>query len=258
VWVLVAAASLAAAPALAQDETADEAPEPNWTSSVGLSYVATTGNSETSSFGLDFASERKPAPWGLNLAGTFTRSEDDGELTAEQYYFGIRGLRQLNDRWSLFAGVNWARDTFSGFDNRYIAEAGAEYIAISTDRHTLSFDFGLTGTTEDQILTREVTPPVVPPLFEEYTDSVDWFGGVGGLTWNWKISDSAELNQRLLYYPNFDDSADWRLASDTAVSASLTDMLALQFSYLVRYRNEPIDNNEDTDTTTKASVVFKF
>ncbi len=241
--------ALAASPAPAQE--AEVAPEPNWTSSIGLTYVATTGNTDTSSFGLDFASERRPTPWGLNLVGSFIRSEDDGELTAEQYLFGIRGVRQLSDRWSLFAGASWARDTFSGFENRYIAEAGAEYLAINTDRHTLSFDFGLTWTSEDQIFVDGIA-------MTEFTENESWLGGVGGLTWNWKISDNAELNQRLLYYPNFDNSSDWRLGSDTAVSASLTDMLALQFSYLVRYRNQPIDNNEDTDTTTKASVVLRF
>ena len=87
---------------------------------------------------------------------------------------------------------------------------------------------------------------------------MDWFGGVAGLKWDWAFSKSASLSQRLLYYPNFDDTADWRLASDTAVTASLTKLLALQFSYLVRYRNQPIGDNETTDTTTKASVVLNF
>ena len=42
------------------------------------------------------------------------------------------------------------------------------------------------------------------------------------------------------------------------MKANLTDLLALQFSDLVRYRNQPIDDREDTDTTTKVSVVFNF
>ena len=88
---------------------------------------------------------------------------------------------------------------------------------------------------------------------------MDWFGGVAGLKWDWAFSKIASSeSQRLLYYPNFDETADWRLASDTAVTASLTKLLALQFSYLVRYRNQPIDDLEKTDTTTKVSVVLNF
>jgi putative salt-induced outer membrane protein len=245
-------AALAAWPAMAQEAGAEEeAPEPNWKNEVGLSYVGTTGNTDTSSFGLDYKGERKPTPWGLNLVAMFTRAENEGVVTAEQYLVGARGLRQLNDRWSLFAGLSWARDPFAGFDSRYIAEAGAEFLAVNTDRHKLSFDAGLTWTNEDQIRFDDETQ-------SEVIDSVSWFGGVAGLKWDWAFSKNAGLSQRLLYYPNFDESADWRLASDTSVTASLTKMLALQVSYLLRYRNQPIDNLEKTDTTTKVSVVLNF
>ena len=245
-------AALAAWPAMAQEAGAEEeAPEPNWKNEVGLSYVGTSGNTDTSSFGLDYKGERKPTPWGLNLIAMFTRADNQGVVTAEQYLVGARGLRQLNDRWSLFAGLSWARDPFSGFDNRYIAEAGAEFLAVSTDHHRLSFDAGLTWTSEDQIYFDDVAQ-------EQFTETVDWFGGLLGLTWDWAFSKSASLSQRLLYYPNFDDTADWRLASDTAVTASLTKLMALQFSFLVRHRNQPINDLEKTDTTTKVSVVLNF
>ena len=245
-------AALAACPAMAQDDGAgEEPPEPNWVSSLGLSFVGTSGNTDTSTLGLDFKSARKPTPWGLDLAASFTRAEDGGVTTAEQYYVIARGLRQLNERWSVFAGLSWARDPFSGFDARYIAEAGAEFLAVNTDHHKLSFDLGLTWTSEDQIRFDDITQ-------NEFTETVDWLGGVAGLSWEWTISKSASLTERLLYYPNFDDTADWRVGSDTAVKASLTKLLALQFSYLVRYRNQPIDDLEKTDTTTKMSVVLNF
>jgi len=54
---------LAAAPVLAQ-ETGDESEEePNWKGSLGLSWMATSGNTDTSSFGLDFGLDRRPDPW---------------------------------------------------------------------------------------------------------------------------------------------------------------------------------------------------
>lgn len=249
-WSLVVVVALAVTPAAAQEE-AEEVPEPLWTSALGLSYVGTSGNTDTTSFGLDFKSERKPTPWGLNLMATFTRAEDNSVVTAEQYLVGGRATRSLSDRWSVFAGVSWARDTFGGFENRYIAEAGAEYLAIKTAKHTLSFDAGLTWTSEDQILYDTVAE-------REYTETESWFGGVAGLTWEWAFSESASLSERILYYPNFDTTSDWRVGSDTAITADLTKLLALQFSYLVRYRNLPIDDREKTDTTTKVSVVMNF
>jgi putative salt-induced outer membrane protein len=260
VSLLIATAAVlfvAAGPAVAQEEE-EAPPEPNWSNELGLSYVGTTGNTETSTLGLDFKSVRKPTPWGLDLAASFTRAEDGNVVTAEQYYLGGRATRALNDRWSVFGGLAWARDPFTGFENRWLVEAGATFIAIDSERHTLSFDAGLSWNSEDQILTREVSPPVEPPVFEEYTESVDWFGGVAGLTWDWRFSKTASLNQRVLFHPNFDDTDDWRLGSDTAVTASLTKLLGLKFSYLIRHRNQPIEDREKTDTTTKVSVVMNF
>jgi putative salt-induced outer membrane protein len=253
ITILAAALVLtaAAAPVFAQEGEEEAAPEPNWENSLGLSYVGTSGNTETSTLGLDFTSKRKPTPWGLDLSASFTRAEDGNVVTAEQYYVGGRALRALNDRWSLFGGLAWARDPFTGFENRWLAEVGAEFVAVKSAKHRLAFDAGLSWNSEDQIRFDDI-------VMEEYTETVDWFGGVAGLTWDWTISKTASLSQRLLYHPNFDDSADWRLASDTAVTASLTKLLALKFSYLIRHRNQPIDELEKTDTTTKMSVVLNF
>lgn len=247
-----AIACLVTGPVVAHEVAEEEAPpEPTWKNALGLSYVGTSGNTDTSSFGLDFTSERRPEPWGLNLVASFTRAEDSGTLTAEQYLVGARVTRQLSDRWSVFGGASWARDTFAGFENQWIAEVGGAYLAVDSERHTLSFDLGLTWTSEDRILTDDST-------MAEYTETVDWFGAVAGLDWEWRFSKNASLTERLLFYPNFDDTSDWRVASDTAVTASLTKLLALKFSYLIRHRNQPIDNLKKTDTTTKVSVVMSF
>jgi putative salt-induced outer membrane protein len=257
-WMAAAAVVVGLAIPAAAQESTEEAPEPNWTNELGLSYVGTSGNTETSTLGLDFKSTRKPTPWGLELYAMFTRSEDDGELTAEQYLVGGRAIRELNERWSVFGGLSWAKDPFTGFDNKYLAEIGAIYLAVDTERHQLSFDAGLSWNSEDQIFEEEILPPTEPPTFREYTENVSWFGGLLGLTWDWAISANASLNQRLLFTPNFDDTEDWRLGSDTSITAAMTELLALKFSYLVRYRNLPIEDRESTDTTTKVSVVLNF
>lgn len=230
-------------PAFAEDTPEAEAPEPLWTGNAALSYVSTTGNTDTSSFGLDFSFVRRPTPWGFEAYGAFNRAEDTGELTAERYILGVRGTRALNDRWNLFAGLSGEKDEFAGFDLRTMLEAGATYKAVDNGKFFLSFDGGLTYTDEDRI---------------EPEPDVSFMGGIAGVHFAWTFSETAKLTEDLVYYPNFDDSADWRLASVTALEASLTDLFGLRLSYEYRLRNEPIGDNDDTDTTTKASLVVKF
>ncbi len=230
-------------PAAAQDPAAEEPEEPRWQGSAGLAFVTTSGNTDTQNVGLDFALKRKPEPWGLELTVKVERAEEEGVETAERYLAGLRGTRALNERWELFAGVSGEQDTFAGLDLRTLVEAGAVYHALLGPEHLLSFDLGATWTDEDR----------VPPALD-----VDYLGAVAGVAYEWKFSESASLTERLVYYPNFDDAEDWRLDSTTALTASLNERFALQLSYAVRYRNLPVGGRDDTDTTTKASLVLKL
>ncbi len=231
-----------ALPAIAQ-ETEEEEKEPAWKGSLGLAWVTTSGNSDTSTFGLDFGMERKPEPWGLILAARGNRADDNGVLTAENYSVGARAIRSLGKKWEAFGGLQWSKDPFAGFDSQTVASVGATYIAIDNDRTLLAFDGGLAYTWEDQI-----SPEA----------QVDYLGGLVGLTWEWKLGEKSKLVERLAFYPNFDDSADWRLTSVTAIEASVNSWLALRFGYDIRHRNQPIGDADSTDTTSTASVVFNF
>jgi putative salt-induced outer membrane protein len=233
---------LLAMPAVAQDETEAE-PEPLWANTLGLSYLSTSGNTDTQTFGLDFSVERKPSPWGLSIVGSFNRADQDGEVTAERYFVSAQAKRALSERWEVFGGVSGEKDEFAGFDLRMVVDAGVTYHALLGPTHFLSFDAGLAWTDEDRI---------------EPEEDVSYLGGILGLSYEWKFSESASLTERLVFYPNFDDTSDWRFNSVTAVTASLTKVLALQASYEIRYRNQPIGDNDDTDTATKISVVANF
>ena len=117
--------AVATTPIFAQEPEAEEAPEPAWVGSLGLSWVATSGNTDTSSIGADFALDRKPEPWGLSLVARGTRADDQGVKTAENFLVAGRAVRALSPRWEAFAGLAWARDPFAGFDSQTVGSAGA-------------------------------------------------------------------------------------------------------------------------------------
>ena len=235
---------LGAVPIFAQEaEAEEEEKEPKWIGSLGLAWVATSGNTDTSTIGLDFGLESKPAPWGFTFAARGIRAENQGEQTAENYLVTARAVRKLSNRWDAFGGLAWAKDPFANFDSQAVASAGAIYTAVESERNLLTFDMGLAYTWEDR----------VPP-----EEDVDFAGGLFGLSWEWKIGASSKLTQRLVYLPNFDESADWRLNSLTAIEAAVNEWLALRFGYDIRHRNQPIGDAKSTDTTSTASVVLNF
>lgn len=214
--------------------------EPDWTGELGLSFLATSGNSDTQTLGLDLSFERKPDPWGVSFGARFHRAEQDGETTAERYSGLVRGERELGERWSTFATLSAESDEFAGYELRGVAEVGASYVVLHGPVHALELDGGVTWTTED---------------FVE-RDDIDYLGAVLAARYGWKLSGSAALGQRLTCFPSFDEGDDWRLVSETSVTAALTSRLALKVGYLVRYDNEPVPGFDDTDTTTNVSLVI--
>lgn len=244
--LVVVSFSLMVAPfvAAAQDEqlpASEPDAEPSWSTKLGLSYLATSGNSDTETLGFDMEAIRRPDPWGLEVAAQFNRAEQDGAKTAERYHAGLRGTRALADRWDAFVGLSAEQDEFSGIDLRSVVETGAVYKALLGPRHTLDLDFAVTWTDEERI-------------FPDADDS--WVGALLGADYDFAFGDNATFSQNVRYFPNLDDSSDWRADSATAVTAALNQHLALRLSYEVRYRNQPIGDNEDTDTTSKVSLVW--
>ena len=233
--------TLGALPLLAQETEEEE--EPLWEGSLGLAWLATSGNTDTSTLGLDFALDREPEPWGLEFAARGNRADDGGVTTAENYLVSARAVRKLRTRWEAFGGLAWARDPFAGFDSQTVASAGATYLAVESKRHLLTLDAGLAYTWEDR----------VPPA-----EDVNFAGGLLGLSWEWMLSENSKLVERLVFLPNFDDSGDWRLNSMTALEAAVNSWLALRLGFDIRHRNQPIGDADSTDTTSTASVVFNF
>ena len=249
-FVLILILVIGAVPILAHEvEEEEPEPEPIWVGSLGLAWLATSGNTDTSTLGLDFSLDRKPEPWGLELVARGNRAEDknrpedEDKTTAENYLVSARAVRKLSTRWEAFGGLAWAKDRFAGFDSQTVAMAGATYIAVEGERHLLKLDAGLAYTWEDR----------VPPA-----EDVNFAGGLLGLSWEWKLGASSKLTERFVLHPNFDDSQDWRLMSLTAIESSINSWLALRLGFDVRYRNQPIGDADDTDTTSTASVVFTF
>jgi putative salt-induced outer membrane protein len=223
-----------AAPAAAEDRP--------WSFSLGLSYLATSGNTDTTTGGLDLSYKHNFDPWGLEVAGSYLKAEADGVESANRMFFGVKGSRAISERWSVFAGANWLQDEYAGLDSRTVLDAGLTYKAVATDVHTLSFDFGAAWNSDD------------------YVDggSTDYVSGIAGLAYEWKISATAKLTERLLFVPSFEESDDWRMASDTALEAAISAKLAVKLGFQYLYDNVPVAGFEKDDTKSTVSLVVKL
>src|SRR5438093_1075131 len=109
---------------------APKEPPPLWDVQVGASFVGTSGNSETSSAGADFAAHRRGLVWQIESTATAVRASTEGVKQAERYLGQVQAQRKLTRIIGLTAGEKLERDEFSGIDFRSILNGGLRWALV--------------------------------------------------------------------------------------------------------------------------------
>jgi putative salt-induced outer membrane protein YdiY len=215
---------------------------PLWDVQVGASFVGTSGNTDTSSTGADFAAHRRGLVWQIDSSATAVRASTSGTTTAARYLAQIQGSRKLTSIIGLTAGEKVERDHFSGIDLRSILNAGLSWALVRSTDWTLDGITGIGWNHESRIAspTRNDAVGVLQLL------SRVPFGGAGDTT------------QRITFYPDFTQSSAYRTEAEVTAQAAMNAHLALKLGYLFRYSNDPVPGFKKTDNTTTGSVVLRW
>jgi len=222
-------------PATAQDEEKVL----GWTDVAELSFVMTSGNSETdslsikntavktmesSTFSIDFGALRAESStrFAIGTVDNFVEA-DASELTAESYFLRGRYDRELSERLFWFVGGGWEKNTFAGIENRYSAVVGLGHVWFDNETSRFRTDYGVTFTRQ-----------------EDVTGIEDDFLGLR-LSWDYwrQINASTEFGSVLILDPNLDESDDWRADFTNWLGVSMSDHLALRVSLQLLYDNLP-------------------
>jgi len=213
-----------------------------WRFDGAVSYLSTSGNTETSSTGLALDFKKVYEIWTLELGAGAVQAAKDGETNAESYLLMGRGSRAISERVALTAGLKGEKDRFAGISLRSTADLGFNWKLRTEERWTVDALSSATWTNEDPIA----------------GDSVSNVGFLLGARSELKISENASTTQIIRLEPNLEDSDDYRIDASISVESSLTDIFAVKLGYDLRYDNVPVTGFDKTDTRATASLVVKM
>ncbi len=256
---------------------ADEHPERPWSDTAEFGLVITTGNSETTNLSLSnkFTYEWERAEFVLNAFALRTETtsrtfsgidfEPDGTIdalavseisnvTAESYALNGIYRRDISDRLFWYASGGWDKDEFAGIDSRYTAGGGVGYRFFEDDKHSLVGEIGANFTDESRT-----------------NNTSDSFAGARGfLGYARNLSETSTFSSELEVLQNLDESDDRRAIWINALTASVSEKMALKVSYTMKYDNQPVIifplataptlgfEFDDLDTILAASLVVNF
>lgn len=238
----LAVALLGGVPTAAQEE--DE--ETGWQYTGELTAVWVGGNSESNTFGLGNTLLGQWERSTIKLTGGALRSEsttsarravgsmadfmvieeESTRKTAERYFLRGRYDYRFSDRFFVFGGAEWLRNTFAGIDARWLGVVGLGNVWIDGDRVHFSTDYGVTITKQDDVVPNP--------------DTGDTFAGArAAYDFQLRLTDNARFESVFIGDLNLDDTDDVRFDMTNALPINISSRLALKPSLQLLWRNAP-------------------
>lgn len=225
-----------AAHSQAGNPAAEESP---WAGSASLGYLATSGNTDTTSYNSAFEVSYAVNKWTHTFDGAANGADESDEATAEAYQAGWKTSYDFSEQNYVFGMVNWRKDRFSGVDQQLSEAFGYGRRLIDTPAHLLSLELGVGHRSAD------------------LSDDTEESSAIGtlGVDYKWTFSESSNFEQHIGVESGPDNTYT---ESVSAVRAKLLGDLAVVFSYTVRNNSDVPIGNEKTDKFTAISVEYAF
>jgi hypothetical protein len=267
-------AVLLAAITLVPAQEEEEKKEKPWTNGTELSWVATSGNTETTSLGFknNFDYNWTKSKYELRIG--FVRAEapqsdpiavTDGiqgpfivdaplRVTAENYYIRNKYGHTISEKFYWTAGLDWERNRPAGVENRYVAFGGVGNIWWSRDDLKFRTDYSLTYTSQEDVGPKP-------------RDERDFAGARFSWAYLNKFGKVTTYTNDFVLDLDFDETDAWRFNMVQGLAVAMSERLALKVGLEWQYQNRPpmataevwLGNPFEDDTATRVpDTTFEY
>ena len=230
--------SFASTPAAAQNPAEDSL----WAGSAEVSAVATSGNSDTRTFGLGGELTYDPSGWSWRARAAYVETSADDQLRARSFNGLAEASRNLKDQLEMYGRGGYLRDLFAGIERRVTPEGGLAWEAIAGAPHSLQILVGGGVTREIRLVGEDLTI------------------GTANATGRYvlTLSDTSKITEEASFVGDLNTGENWRIANEVAATATLTRLFSLKVSHKLSYLNAPVPGFKSTDTISSAALVATF
>ncbi|NNF52543.1 MAG: DUF481 domain-containing protein [Gammaproteobacteria bacterium] len=210
-----------------------------WSGKAGLGYLATSGNSESSSLNALFRLSYNLTNWHHQFGAQAISNVTSDVTTAERYQLNFKSKYDFTEHDYVFGLVSWEKDRFSGYEEQLSEAIGYGRRLLNSDTQILNVELGLGAKQAD------------------LSDGTRETGVIGraGLDYLWKFSDTADFTQLLAVESG---SGNTYIESVTAVTAKLMESLALSVSYTIKNNSDVPVGRDKSDTFTAINLEYAF
>jgi putative salt-induced outer membrane protein len=210
-----------------------------WKGQGQAGFNNTTGNTRSLGLAMGLSFGREGLKWRHAFNSTVDYERENGIETKSRYFASWESDYKYSERFYALGLASFESDRFSGFDRRFSESLGLGYSIIKTPSMTLSIQGGPALRQTDYIL----------------DGSKNEFAGMGAVNFQWTIRPDLVLSENATYYG---ESVDSTFTSTTALTMKLIGALSAQASFLAQYESNPPFGLENTNTTSRLTLVYSF
>jgi len=210
-----------------------------WKGQGEAGLANSTGNTRSTSLALGLNFARTGLNWDHILTATVDYQRDNGIESKSRYFAGYSTHYKFDDRLYAVGLLSWEGDRFAGFNSRLSESVGLGYAILKSPDMTLSVEAGPALRQTDYIV----------------GGSENSFAGRAAANYVWNILPDLAFTQTVSYYG---ESRDSTLVSDTGFTVNLIGALSARASYHVQYESNPPLALENTDATSRLTLVYSF
>jgi putative salt-induced outer membrane protein len=229
-----------------------------WDIEVELGAIATTGNTETTSIHAKLDAkqnlERFTNQYILNSLFKEDEVVQDGskikETTAEKYLASLKSSYQISTarRAYVFGFASHTHDEFGAYRDYTTIALGYGNWLYASDRLTWFAEAGPGYFRGEKVIGSQVDSSYVLE-----TEQGALLRAATEL--EWKLSDTAAFKQILSVEAGSDNT---RSQSETSLAAAINHSLQMKLALAIANDSKVAPGKEKTDTTTSATLVYKF
>ena len=235
---------LGLAVSLAPDALQSQAkPAPPVEVTADLGFVSTSGNTDVTTLSANEKIVLTSGAWKLtHYFGTVYGKIKDSVNTSI-WRTGLRGDRAFTERFGVFLLVNYDKNRFAGVAGRWEQGAGVQWKALAENDDKLDVELGISA------IQQQALAPAADRNFAS---------GRSALIYKHSFTDKSYFQQNVEYLTNLQNGPDWRVNTESALIAPLSQQLAIKVSYVIRYQNLPDPGFRATDRIFATGIQFTY
>ncbi len=233
-----------------------------WNGGANVGFSMARGNSQTENLAVAFNAVHPTLNDKITLYASSIYSKNDlpapGSVGANLVQGGLRYDRNVNPRLFVFAGADFMANALQFLDLRASYSGGFGYHAMKSDATTLNFLGGINYTHETYSNGAEVLPVTTPPVYASYGKTNKFAALTLGEEVNHKLGKTTVITQNLYFYPDLQDTSQYRGTFDFGTVTKISKWLGWQNQFSDIYVSNPPTGAKKNDLVLTTGLNFSF